>query len=427
MLRIPPRPLVALSFVVTLAGAGPAAAQQRIPAAKSPAAAEADDGMVKLPDGIVLVGGCELVARRGRVEAVVANLDSSHGEIGSCPVLLGVVLHDDGALVAETSWEQRISVSRAHLHSRLELAAGLKLAKKKQQQREAEQAIERALALDPAFEEAAFALARVRLGLGEAERAAAALAPFLAQEPLRICARTLSDRKLHPLVNQEPFVAVRAQQAGTARIADHESPIIAYAADRKLFAVVQSHRMGDALAGGDPFESNLLVFDATGIHASLLLFVQSNDVDRRKERAALGRRVEIANQFLAAFGFMPIADAERVTFQVKPTGTEAAPFPRARMSLAFRDGMARVLQGDQVLHERRIHEVCTGRRGDSGYLCEYPPAGSWAAWLPGLNTMLFEWVGGGAEGVDYVTVIEVWPLGSPGGRVIMPPGEQIPR
>ena len=229
------------------------------------------------------------------------------------------------------------------------------------------------------------------------------------------------------LVDQEPFVAVRARQAGTATIAGHESPMIAYAAERKLFAVVQSHRMGDALAGGDPFESNLLVFDATGIHASLLLFVQSNDVDRRKERAALGRRVEIANQFLAAFGFVPIADAERMKFQAKPTGTDAAPFPRAKMSLAFREGMARVLRGDQVVHERRIHGACTGPRGDSGYLCQYPPGATWAAWLPGLNTLLFEWVGGGAEGHEYVTVIEIWPLGSPGGRVSMPPGVPIPR
>jgi hypothetical protein len=425
MTRIPPHQIVALSFLVTLAGAGPAAAQQKITAKGSAAEDCAYDGRcgtVRLPDGLVLLGGCRLVAKRGRIEAVVASLDTSSGEWGSCPVLRAIVVHEDGTLTAETSWNESVSVSRAHIDARLALASARQFEKRKRLP-EAEQALARALALEPGFEEASLALARVRLDLGKPAQAAAVLAPLLDKEPLRIYAHVLSDRKLHPLAGQEPFVAVRAKQAGTAEIADPQSPIIAFAAERELFALVQRRPVG--IGSSDISETNLLVFDANGIRAVLPLLDASGEADQNPTPAAtLRRRIGIANRFLADFGFAAIPEVERVTFTRKPTGTDAASFPKARFAIAFRDGFARLVRGKQVLHVRRIHEDCTGPRGDRAFSCEYPPSATWAAWLPARDTLIFEWVTSGAEWSPIDTIIEVWPLGgAPGGRVTMPQGK----
>jgi hypothetical protein len=421
MANILSRLLITLSVVMTLAGADPAAAQQRIPAKGAP---DSDCphgdrcGRVRLPDGLLLLGGCRLVAKRGNVEAHVVDLDATEGEAGSCPALRAVVLEENGTLVVETSWEQKVSLSRAHIDARLELAAATRLQKKRP--REAEQALERALALDPGLEEAAFALARVRLALGEPSRAADALAPLVARQPLRLYARMLTDRKLHPLADQAPFVAVRAGQPGTATIAGATSTTIAFAAERKLFAVVQ-HR---PIRWSPHFQSDLVVFDAAGVHAELPLAEPAPEgaPDETTKSVLPRKRLAIANRFLADLGFVAIADAERVAFQPKPSGSDAASFPRARLGVAFRDGFVRLLRGDQVLAERRIHEGCSGPDGDNAFACQYPPHATWAAWIPALDTVLFEWATSRAERADVATFIEVWPVTLP-DRSASTPGD----
>jgi hypothetical protein len=409
------RLLIALSFVMTLAGASPAAAQQRIPAQVEPEPDSdgsycSDDercGTVRLPDGLVLLGGCRLIAKRGNVEADVADLDTSGGEIGTCGALRAVVLEENGTLVVETTWGLEVSLSRAHIDARLELAAATRLQKKRP--RAAEQTLERALALDPGLEEAAFALARVRLALGEPDRAADALAPFVARQPLRLYAKVLTDRKLHPLANQAPFVAVRARQPGTATITGTTSTMIAFAAERKLFAVVQrrEHRWHPR------FEISLVVFDAAGVHADVPLVESSKEGDPDEANPVVPRkRLELANRFLADFGFVAVADAERVAFQKTPSGSQAAPFLKAGLGIAFRDGFVRLLRGDQVLQELQIHEPCP-ESGPTSDDCDYPPRFAWAAWIPALDTVLLEWAEGGEYHTDIWTAIKAWPVTLP--------------
>lgn len=454
-LRILSRALVALCMVATLAGVSPVAAQQKKPATPTspaqqknparptspaqqtiPATPTSDEdcdykhrcGKVQLPDGIVLWGGCQLTAKRGTAEAAIADLEDPI--MGSCPTFKGVVLRDDGTIVVQASWDDNtvfdaVTVKQARLHARLEHASALQLAKQKKL-REAEAALERALAHEPDFEEAAFELARVRVGLGQPERAADALAPLAGKEPLRTYAHVLGDRKLQPVADQAPFVALRARQAGTARITSVKTRLIAFSAERNLFAVVQ-RRIISGVLDTDHFATNLVVFDAAGVHAMLPLHEEIASKKRLEgqEPAAIRRRIQVANRFLSDFGFV-VADAERVTFQTRPTGTDAAPFPKAKLSLTYRDGMARLVRGDEVLQERRLHGGCSGP-DDDAHICQYPPHASWAAWIPALETALFEWETSRAEDHDAITTIEIWPLRGPGGRAVMSRRDTPPR
>ena len=51
-----------------------------------------------------------------------------------------------------------------------------------------------------------------------------------------------------------------------------------------------------------------------------------------------------------------------------------------------------------------------------------PPHATWAAWIPALDTVLFEWSTSGAEWTVIETFIEVWPVTLP-DRSASTPGD----
>ena len=388
---------------------------------------EKDCGQVTLPDGIALVGGCRLVARRGAVEAVVGQLDSSDGLMGDCPSLLAITVKGDRSLVVETSWKEQIEVTRAHMDSRLEHAGALALVNEKRP-KDAARALERALALDPGYERAAFALARVRVGQGASARAARALAPFLAQRRYAIHARVLAETGLHPLLAHAPFTEVRARRPGKAVIADPTSSVIAFSSGRALYALVQRRHKFSSMCG-KCFQTDLVVFDTTEIHAVIPILEDMPDTDQTRAMAELPGRLAVANRFLADLGFDPLV-AERAAFKRERASgwQDRAAMAKGAVTVAFGEGAVRVMRGQQVLRERRIHHDCEAPRTRMSHLCDYEPSAHWVARIPSQDTLLVEWATSGAESYDIVTVIEIWPGKGKGkgGRAIMPQGASIP-
>ncbi|MEM9492117.1 MAG: hypothetical protein AAGC55_23420, partial [Myxococcota bacterium] len=422
--------LSAACLLILSLGAERVLAQRAIPVAGGGVDGECTDdnrcGTAKLPGGIIIEGGCWLTARRGGIATNVVEIIKP--DETPCPALRGVMLLDDGTLQLAVGWNTQIRVSRAQLLASLDLALGRKLFSDKKLAK-AEEVLQRALGHRPGLMTIALTLAQVRVARGQARSASAVLAPFVARQPVVTYAAVLRAGGLGPVLDQEAFVAARAARPGAARLASASSPIIAYSSRYKLLAAVQ--RRGTWGTCSECMRTELLLFNVSGLRTRMPLLLEGSDAEPAAERVALPGRLTAANRLLGDLGFDQVAERVPMARQKTPDVLPfRASFPAAGLEVTMDDerGLARVVRGKRVLDTRRIHRDCADYDGRTfSLVCEYGVTVSWAAWIPLGNAVVLEWANGGDHDYDITTVIELWSLGQPGARIVMPVGDRVPR
>ncbi len=228
----------------------------------------------------------------------------------------------------------------------------------------------KAAALDPAWRIAAYNLASADTLLGDKDGAIAALAPWLAAEPIATYVQISADPELRPLLERPEVRALRAAAAGKAELATDRIPGgLAISADKKLVAVVHLESSWGSSAHGRDLE---IIELATGklvatspIHTWDESSFECNDEAKGCEfkpgvKQVIAKRVERLRTMLDELGF------EKIATEIAEDQTGADPksklvFPQAKLGIAALDGTARVLQGNTTLATKAVrHKVETG-------------------------------------------------------------------
>ena len=416
---------------------------QRIPATASRSksnqhcGSEERCGLVELPDGVVLSGGCSLHAQRGEVSAAIVALDPSGGDNGECPFLLAVTVRADGKLAIEDSWKGDTQVTREQLEARLDHAEAMSHLQG-QRWAQAVALLERAERLEPGRRPVALALARAHIGLAQPARGAAALAALVRQAPVATYAEVAQRHDLHPVLDHEPFLGVRAERPGRAQLTIADSlaletggpgrapAIVAHAPHLGLLALEQRRTVWRD--GTSYYRTNLLLFDAERIHAVVHLMSESYDYDPKRQQAALPGRLQAANRLLRDLGFNALTGVEWATF-ARPRGeVKPAQLPGGQLEVTFLDGFVELLRAGKSVLERQIHADCSKDENLENHVCSYPPWPIWVARVPSLDLVLLQWTTSTAEHHEAITRIEWMALsGIGGGTLVMPIERNRPR
>ena len=256
----------------------------------------------------------------------------------------------------------------------------------------------RALAADPTWPIPAYNLAGVETDLGDLTAAIAALAPWLAAQPLQTYLQVASDPELAPLLARSELRALHARTLGkvTLTIVD-DAAFIGYSPERQQIAVT-THVDSSGVSG---FTKTLELRDTTGrIVAAFDLVtnaetgtdmnpygVKSKLVAKVKQRAAA---LELA---LANLGFSTAGTELATTPQRADDDKWRASFPRAKVGLVIKNNVARVLRKDTTLAT-----ATTLARLDA------------AALIPGVAVVIWSGDSGGCGDCPFHRELDVLPL-----------------
>lgn len=238
---------------------------------------------------------------------------------------------------------------------------------------EAARGFARAVALDPSWNEPAYALATAEARLGHAEAALKALAPWLAKEPIAAYVRVSADRDLAPLLERPALRAIRAKQPGTiALTADGLVGKVAISADGARFAVVS-----EAVHGlSSSFSSDLEIYDvSSGVQRLLATTPLARDEDSSSDcypapgtstscrlttegRNAVTRRAATLQAMLRELGFGPAASEPVITLESASWhAKQRYAFPKHKLGLVVDNGTARVVQRNTDLGSGQLEHV----------------------------------------------------------------------
>jgi hypothetical protein len=268
--------------------------------------------------------------------------------------------------------------SLAHLDARITNANAFVLHQKKSYKLAAE-GFARAVALDPTWRIAAYNLASAHTLAGKLDDAVAALAPWLAAEPITTYVKVTADPELRPLLARPELQKLRAAKPGTIVLSQTElAGRIAYSPDHKLVAVLHTENSW----GSSAHERTLEIFElATSklVATTPIVTWKESNFDcynskacavRKAARPAVAKRVEVLQAMLNELGFVtPKLETVASTWNEGETKRKAY-LPRAKLGVAATagDGAARVLQGNTVLATvTGLHE----RLEDVAYLEEH--------------------------------------------------------
>lgn len=265
--------------------------------------------------------------------------------------------------------EVAVTYSRDQLAARLDLEEGARLAAAGKPAA-AEPLLARAAALDPSWDRAARQLAKVRVKLGRADEAVAALASRLAAAPLDEYVRIALDPQLASLVERPALRALRAQSAGTAKLRA-SSP-----GGAVLSGAGVARAPGGQLAFVESIGSHGACWQVTSLIlrdgktlarlAAVPLSVSGDhdgdgcsDPQLTPEGAArIAARTAAANQILAALGFVALeGEVMTANEEVRP-GVKRLRFGKSGLGLVLgADGAARLFQGGKLLVEHPAGSV----------------------------------------------------------------------
>jgi tetratricopeptide (TPR) repeat protein len=252
----------------------------------------------------------------------------------------------------------------AHLEARLLNASAYALHAKKSYKAAAD-GFAKAVAADPSWKLAAYNLASAHTLLGKPDAAIAALAPWLAAEPITTYVQVTADPELRPLLARPELQTLRSAKPGAITLTDKAlDGVVAYAVDRRLVAVLHT----EASWGSSGHERTLEIFDlASGARIASTPIIKWSETDNncyaagcellKAARPLVAKRVELFTAMLAELGFAtPKTEIAKAAWNQDETKRKAF-LPRAKLGVvAARDGVARVLQGNTVLGTAKIHE-----------------------------------------------------------------------
>jgi hypothetical protein len=219
----------------------------------------------------------------------------------------------------------------------------------------------RAAALDPAWRIPAYNLASAKQLLGDKPGAVAALAPWLASEPIATYVQVTTDPELAPLLERPELRALRAATAGTVEVTSAGIAGVAYEPKRGLLALSRDERSWGAMS----FTRVVEIYDLAGKLVATAPIVGWDDsepmcttrdcLDKRK-RAGVDRRAAQLQTMLRELGFAAAkseAGSEVVRTAEGKTKTTLA---RAKLGVVVYNDTARVLRGNTELATARVLE-----------------------------------------------------------------------
>jgi hypothetical protein len=215
----------------------------------------------------------------------------------------------------------------------------------------------RAVAADPTWKIPAINLASARALLGERDAAIAALAPWLASEPVATYVTIATDPDLASLRDRAEVRALRAATPGSVQFANRDLVgRVAVAKQRGLVAVVR----GEASWGASAFHTDVEIFDVkAGARVASLPLVEWAETSpdcykpgceilpaAKPVIEARGKRIAA---LLGELGF--VAATTEAGSQIERTADDKfkTTFAAAKLGVVERDGTARVLQKDATL------------------------------------------------------------------------------
>jgi hypothetical protein len=238
---------------------------------------------------------------------------------------------------------------------------------------EAAKGFSRAVALDPGFDLAATNLASAQTRLGRTALALETLAPLLARAPFRIYAKVMSDPDLEPLWSTPTLTALAARQPGSPAIAPSRKGHVELslaksgvlvAGERGWVATLHEEQSWGSCA----FASEILVHDGrTGDPLGQLPILDQDDTEpdcersgiRKARRAAVEKRMAIANRVLIDFGFQPARPTERGVVEGEDAAQDGVRvrFPGAALLVEITEGKATIRRDGKPLRTLALPEM----------------------------------------------------------------------
>lgn len=290
--------------------------------------------------------GSTLLIRKAGKKAVLERVGGLGEMTGTFDVQAGKVslTVEDSTCIGKTSYAWTFS----HFEARLANDAALALHLKKDYAGAAKGFAE-AAKHDPSWRLPAYNLASAQQLAGDHAAAVAALAPWLASEPLATYAQVTSDPELRPLLARPELRAIRAKQPGTARLTEKglSAPIL-YSPDRNLIALVRDDYRWVA------HYQDLEIYDGkTGALVATSVILRPVDVDMMAGgskltaagKKAVGERIAKLDPMLAELGFVA-ATIEPGTTPEELDDRAKIYFPKAKLGVVAKADVANALRGN---------------------------------------------------------------------------------
>jgi hypothetical protein len=203
---------------------------------------------------------------------------------------------------------------------------------------------------DPTWRIAAYNLASAHQLAGDKTAAVAALAPWLASEPIATYVQVTSDPELAPLLDRPELAKLRSAQPGTAKVSEAGLAEPLFARERDLIAIMRTEGSG----GGAQYEIDIQLWNAkTGVLVSSTTLVAMSDT-RPDYPAALttagkkvvAERAPRIQKLLVGLGFKP-AKIEQGTIKEHDSAAKMmAFFAKAKLGVVATPDVANALRGN---------------------------------------------------------------------------------
>jgi hypothetical protein len=325
----------------------------------SPARAD-DPTLQKLPGGLALVvDNDKLFVTKGRARAplsIVARMGDDAIITALPKAAIDTVAHKVTVTMTLPCGETTSTWTFDQLEARLANVAAL-AAHRKKDYATAATGFATAVKLDPAFDLAAENLASALALGGKPDEAVAALAPWIASNPIWVAGRVAVDPELAALRTHATITALAVKQKGTVVLKpDRIVGDLAYSPTRGELAIVRV----ESSWGAGGWTSEVEIFDAkTGaMHTTLALsdwsdagdFCGAPCLDQGRARAVKVRTAALQG-VLRDFGFSPVKGEANggVKRPHEDADTQTVSFVRGKIGVAINNGTASVLRGNTVL------------------------------------------------------------------------------
>jgi len=238
----------------------------------------------------------------------------------------------------------------AHLDARLANDAALALHMKKDHANAAV-GFAKATAADPTWNLAAYNLASAKQVGGDPAGAVAALAPWLASEPITTYVQVTTDPELAPLLARPELRALQAKQPGTAKLTyqaiqwgnPYTVSTVLYAPERGLIALLRHDARWVATY------VDLMIFDAkTGVLVAEAPIVSPDNIEMGPGKpTAAGRkiidgRIAKLQPMLVELGFVPA----KIEKGAEVDGPHKRRFAKAKLGVVAKDLTVNALRGN---------------------------------------------------------------------------------